>query len=948
MASIVNLHARPGEGAELTLWRTGITNADSTVTLTIDPALAGATAVAFTDASGDDQGRIDISIPDDTASGAYQWTAEIDSVEVFSGTIYIAPHGRPTSFLAHSIDIRSLTTPAWIIDRPEDVEGEPVGGGAAEQLIETGGPTTLDIDAIPDGSFLKRDGATIVGDTPAGGGDVTAASTFTAINRLVVAADTAKGVKDTLVTVNGAAVSGVSTLGMTGALTGATAITTGDLTATGTITGISAADVGADASGTAVAAVTAHEGEADPHPVYQLLSEKGDPNGYASLDGDGLLAEPATMVVETSGPTILTFGAVADGQFVKRVGDDLVGDNPAGSGDVTGPAGATVDSVPTLDATGKVLTETPVLIDSATGDVSGVGDLSMAGAITGATAITTTDLTASGTITGISAADVGADAAGTAAAAIATHIGLADPHTQYQKESEKGSASGYASLNADTHVVEPALSITDGTTTFTVGTLTDTQILYLDGTTIKTKTVSGSGDVTGPAGSVAEAVPVLDATGKVLSETPVLIDTATGDVTGVNDLTMAGDLTGAALVSATAGTFTDLTATGTITGISAADVGADASGTAAAAVVTHVGLADPHTQYQLESEKGSANGYAGLDASGYMTAPSTKVQVTGATLDWAGVTDGHMVIRSGTNLTSQAIPSAAAGHLVGNAIPASGLGNNGDVYERLVTGDYWAKSGGAWSRSNLFASMPGMSSYTFEVLPRNNSGTLTNSGGQASSTAFGSATGVTYATTNARTSHIRVAFNGATTANTVCSGVITPQQSIIHVGSSSRHGRFMLKFRFGLASVVAANFRFFAGVITTAGTFSDDPTGAGSVLGDRIGLAVDANTALAAKWLVNYSGANQNNTAAYTLVQDNWYELVIWTAPLSNVIHMELWEQTTANGALSMVASIDFAVTSDIVDMVMRPFLAAANAGTAAACCNVHFGGLMGRCFYTS
>ena len=40
------------------------------------------------------------------------------------------------------------------------------GGGPATQIIETSGPTTLDIDAIPDGTFLKRVGATIVGAAP--------------------------------------------------------------------------------------------------------------------------------------------------------------------------------------------------------------------------------------------------------------------------------------------------------------------------------------------------------------------------------------------------------------------------------------------------------------------------------------------------------------------------------------------------------------------------------------------------------------------------------------------------------------------------------------------------------------------------------------------------------------------------------------------------------------
>jgi hypothetical protein len=44
---------------------------------------------------------------------------------------------------------------------------------------------------------------------------------------------------------------------------------------------------------------------------------------------------------------------------------------------------------------------------------------------------------------------------------------------------------------------------------------------------------------------------------------------------------------------------------------------ASLDGKAASAVVTdHVALADPHTQYQKESEKGAANGYAGLGADG--------------------------------------------------------------------------------------------------------------------------------------------------------------------------------------------------------------------------------------------------------------------------------------------------------------------------------------------
>jgi len=49
-------------------------------------------------------------------------------------------------------------------------------------------------------------------------------------------------------------------------------------------------------------------------------------------------------------------------------------------------------------------------------------------------------------------AAVQAAAEATAAGALAGHAGAADPHTGYQKESEKGAASGYASLDAGTTV----------------------------------------------------------------------------------------------------------------------------------------------------------------------------------------------------------------------------------------------------------------------------------------------------------------------------------------------------------------------------------------------------------------------------------------------------------------------------------------------------------------
>lgn len=43
----------------------------------------------------------------------------------------------------------------------------------AEGLKETSGPTSLSMGSVSDGQFLKRDGSTIIGGTPAGAGDVT-------------------------------------------------------------------------------------------------------------------------------------------------------------------------------------------------------------------------------------------------------------------------------------------------------------------------------------------------------------------------------------------------------------------------------------------------------------------------------------------------------------------------------------------------------------------------------------------------------------------------------------------------------------------------------------------------------------------------------------------------------------------------------------------------------
>jgi hypothetical protein len=127
----------------------------------------------------------------------------------------------------------------------------------------------------------------------------------------------------------------------------------------------------------------------------------------------------------------------------------------------------------------------------------------------------------------LDATDVGADPAGTAAAAIVAHVGLADPHTQYTTAAEAAAAAPVQSVNGKTGAV------------------------VLDAADV-------GADVAGAAATVQGN-----------------LNSHTGNTSNPHDTT-------------------------------AAQVGADPTGTAAAAIVAHVGLADPHTQYTTAAEAAAA------------------------------------------------------------------------------------------------------------------------------------------------------------------------------------------------------------------------------------------------------------------------------------------------------------------------------------------------------
>jgi hypothetical protein len=197
---------------------------------------------------------------------------------------------------------------------------------------------------------------------------------------------------------------------------------------------LDAADVGADPSGTAAAAVSAHEAASDPHPGYQLESEKGAANGYASLDGSGQvpasqlgnvaggLSYQGTWNAATNTPTI-TSGVGTNGHYYRV--------SVAGTTSIDGIADWGVGDWIIFNGTAWEKIDNSEAVSSVFGR-------------TGAVTAQTGDYTP---------AQVGADPAGTAATQVALHEAKIDPHPQYTTAAEAAAAAPVQSVNGDTGVV---------------------------------------------------------------------------------------------------------------------------------------------------------------------------------------------------------------------------------------------------------------------------------------------------------------------------------------------------------------------------------------------------------------------------------------------------------------------------------------------------------------
>lgn len=391
----------------------------------------------------------------------------------------------------------------------------------------------------------------------------------------------------------------------------------------------------------------------DDHAQYQKESEKGSANGYASLDGSGF---------------------VPDAQI---------------------PSGIARDS----EITSAISTH------SAAGDPHSVY-------------ATDADLVAhAATSHGGAHPDLAAhDTLGLATQAeLDSHAGAADPHTGYQKESEKGSASGYASLDANTRV--PQAQIASGTASSGFAPISDGS----GGTAwtniaTEAELTSHTGAADPHTGYVLESL--LDAKGDIYVATAD--NTVAKKTVGSNgtflkaDSTQGDGLIWSALADA------DIPAA----------IARDTEVTSA--ISTHEGLSDPHTGYQKESEKGAASGYASLDAGtkvptaqlGSGTANSSSYLRGDQT--WAAVAGGHSHDGAGTNSTA-----------VGDSITAS-------ADQSVAIGDFSvANADGAiviGAGTNATSAPEASAQGAIAIGPSNASGQAGARAGGANSIAIGSGT----------------------------------------------------------------------------------------------------------------------------------------------------------------------------------------------------------------
>lgn len=141
-----------------------------------------------------------------------------------------------------------------------------------------------------------------------------------------------------------------------------------------------------------------HEAQANPHAQYQLTSEKGAASGYAALDASSKLPiaiiptgsssttvcigddvrlsdrRVADGIYETSGPTDMPIGAIADGEYLRRSGSSIIGGTPTGgSGDDTVGSGVSATDIAITATYADIVSDTLTLAAGDQVDIQIVG-----------------------------------------------------------------------------------------------------------------------------------------------------------------------------------------------------------------------------------------------------------------------------------------------------------------------------------------------------------------------------------------------------------------------------------------------------------------------------------------------------------------------------------------------------------------------------------------------
>lgn len=108
----------------------------------------------------------------------------------------------------------------------------------------------------------------------------------------------------------------------------------------------------------------------------------------------------------------------------------------------------------------------------------------------------------------------------------------------------------------------------------------------------------------------------------------------------------------------------------------------DIQGGAIARVAYHEGLADPHTGYQRESEKGQANGYASLGATSLVVQNPANATAT-PTASKIPIADGNGKLASGWGGSASTLATLDAG----GKVPTAELGGVGADNTKYLRGD---------------------------------------------------------------------------------------------------------------------------------------------------------------------------------------------------------------------------------------------------------------------